>query len=156
MPLAHAVLWLDHHHADLIQFNREEVTSTKVKDHAHDTRQHHSGVRTQHEFYGKVCDALAGISYVLVAASGNAQSDFRGYVEKHRTAILPQLVGWETVDHPTEGELVALARTFFPGHDRMIGRHTMARSSARACVGDTERSLGVVGVRSGDDLEVRL
>ena len=126
MPLAHAVLWLDHHHADLIQFDNEQVTSTKVKDHAHDTGQHHSGVRTQHEFFSAVCDALAGITYVLVAAPGKAQSDFRGYVEKHRTAILPQLAGWETVDHPSEGELVALARILFAGHDRMLGQHTMA------------------------------
>ena len=126
MPLAHAVLWLDHHHADLIQFDNEQVTSTKVKDHAHDTGQHHSGVRTQHEFFSAECDALAGITYVLVAAPGKAQSDFRGYVEKHRTAILPQLAGWETVDHPSEGELVALARVFFAGHHRMLGQHTMA------------------------------
>ena len=126
MPLAHAVLWLDHNHADLIQFNSEQVTSTKVKEHAHGTGQHQSGVRTQHEYFGAVCDALAGITYVLVAAAGKAQSDFRGYVEKHRTAILPQLAGWETVDHPSEGELVALARVFFAGHDRMLGQHTMA------------------------------
>ena len=126
MPLAHAVLWLEHHHADVLQFDKQLVTPTKIKDHAHDTRQHHSGVRTQHEFFGAVSDALAGITYVLVAAAGTAQRDFRGYVEKHRTAFLPQLAGWETVDHPSEGELVALARTFFTGHDRMIGLHTMA------------------------------
>ncbi len=126
MTLAHAVLWLDHHHADVIQFNSDEVHSQKVKDSQHDTGQHNSGVRTQHEFFGTVCDALAGISMVLVTGSHMAQTNFKHYVEKHREHLMPHLVGWETVDHPTEGELVALAKKFFLAHDNMIGQHKMA------------------------------
>ena len=125
MPLSHAVLWLDHHHADVIQFNNDEVHSQKVKDSPHDTRQHQSDVRTQHEFYGTVCDALAGITMILVTGSHVVQGDFRHYVEKHRAHLMPQLVGWETVDHPTEPELVAMAKKFFLAHDNMIGQHPL-------------------------------
>lgn len=35
------------------------------------------------------------------------------YVDKHRPAVAAQIVGWETIDHPTEGELVKMARQFF-------------------------------------------
>ena len=41
-------------------------------------------LRTEHEFFGHVCDALAGIQEVLVVVPRTAQSDFRHYVEKHR------------------------------------------------------------------------
>lgn len=126
MPLSHAVLWLDHHHADVIQFNNDDVQSQKLKDSKHDTGQHQSEVRTQHEFFGTVCDALAGIPMVLVTSSHMVQTSFKHYVEKHRVHLMPQLAGWETVDHPSEGELVALAKKFFLTHDNMIGRHTMA------------------------------
>jgi hypothetical protein len=59
-----------------------------------------------------------------VTGSHTAQADFRHYVDKHRAAIGPQIVGWETVDHPTEGQLLALARKYFVKHDRMAGAPT--------------------------------
>jgi len=92
-----------------------------VQAHAYDTRQHGSNVRTEHEFFGKVCDALAGVREVLVAGSKTALSDFRHYVQKHRAGMAAQFVGWEPVDHPTDGQLVAFARKYFVDHDRMAG-----------------------------------
>lgn len=124
MSLFHAVVSIDHHTAQIMQFDAEQVQVQKVKAHTHHTRQHGSSVRTEHEFYGEVCDALADINEVLVAGSHTAQSDFRHYVEKHRPAVVSQIVGWETVDHPSEGQLLALARQHFVKHDRMAGIST--------------------------------
>lgn len=121
MPFSHAVLWIDHHHAQVLRFDAEHVQTSKVKEHTHHTRQHGSGVRTEHEFFAEVCVALAGIAEVLVAGSHKAQADFRHYVGKHRPAVTTRIVGWETIDHPTEGQLVALARKYFIKYDRMAG-----------------------------------
>jgi len=121
MSLFHAVVSIDHHTAQIMQFDAEQVQVQKVKAHTHHTRQHGSSVRTEHEFYGEVCDALADINEVLVVGSHTAQSDFRHYVEKHRSAVGSQIVGWETIDHPSEGELLAFARQHFIKHDRMAG-----------------------------------
>ena len=121
MTLFHAVLWIDHHNARVQQFNATDVEARRVKDHSHYTRQHGSDVRAVHEFFGEVCDALAGVSEVLVTGSHQAQADFRHYVEKHRPALSPHVVGWETVDHPSDGQLLALARRFFVKHDLMAG-----------------------------------
>jgi stalled ribosome rescue protein Dom34 len=121
MSLFHAVLWLDHHEAKVLQFDAEHVQAERVKAHTHHTKQHGSAVRSEHEFYAEVCDALAGIAEVLVTGSRTAQSDFKHYVEKHRAALAPQIVGYETVDHPSDKQLVALARTYFLKHDRMAG-----------------------------------
>ena len=122
MSLFHAVIWIDHHSAQVLQFDADHLQTHKVKAHTHYTRQHGSSVRTEHEFFGEVCDALAGIAEVLVTGSHTAQ--FRHYVDKHRPALVQQIVGWETVDHPTEGQLLAFARQKFVKYDRMAGTAT--------------------------------
>jgi len=124
MSLFHAVVWLDHHAAQVLQFDAEHVQAQKVKSHSHHTKQHGSAVRTEHEFFGEVCDALAGITEVLVTGSKTAQADFKHYVEKHRAAVAKQIVGYETVDHPSENQLVAFARQYFLKFDRMNGTPT--------------------------------
>jgi stalled ribosome rescue protein Dom34 len=124
MSLPHAVVLVDHQSAQVLQFDAEHVKSQKVKAHTHHTKQHGSTVRTEHEFFGEVCDALAGVAEVLVAGSHTAQADFRHYVEKHRAPVAKHIVAWETVDHPTEGQLLALARQYFLKHDAKAGAPT--------------------------------
>lgn len=121
MPLLHAVLWIDHHRAQILQFDAEAVHAVQLHAHVHYTRQHASAVRSEHEFFGHVCDELAGIKEVLVTGSHIAQADFRHYVEKHRPTTMAQIAGWETVDHPSEGQLLALARRFFLKQERLAG-----------------------------------
>jgi stalled ribosome rescue protein Dom34 len=119
MTQFHAVLWLDHHNAQIQQFSADKVETKNVKDHTHYTRQHGSDVRAIHEFYAQVCDALKGVEEVLVTGSHQALADFRHYVEKHRAALGPHIKGWEVVEHLTDGQLVALGRKFFDRMDRV-------------------------------------
>jgi hypothetical protein len=119
MLTGRAVVSIDHHKALVQRFNADDVQAEKVRDHRRNTRQHASGVRTEHEFFGEVCGALTGISEVLVVGGHTAQADFRRYVEKHRPELSFNLVGWETVDHPSDGQLIALARKFFEKYDRL-------------------------------------
>ena len=65
MPLFHAVVWIDHHHAEVVQFDAAQVLVRKVQSHDYETRQHGSAVRTEHEFFGEVCDELADINEVF-------------------------------------------------------------------------------------------
>ena len=122
MSMAQAVLLIDHQNARLFRLGAEPTLGAKLHAHSHNTRQHGSTVRTEHEFFAEVCDALAGFKEVLVAAAHLAQVDFKHYVEKHRPHLAPLIVGWETVDHPSDGQLVALARKFFARHDQMAGQ----------------------------------
>ncbi len=124
MTSFHAVVRIDHQNAEILQFDAEHVESQKIKTHTHHTAQHGSKVRTEHEFFGEVCDALSDIPELLVAGSHTAQADFRHYVEKHRPALVPHILAYETVDQPTSGQLVALARKTFLKIDRMRGTPT--------------------------------
>ncbi|MBC7728180.1 MAG: hypothetical protein H7242_11330 [Microbacteriaceae bacterium] len=121
MSLFHAVAFVDHQSAQVMQFGSEHVVERKVHAHLHVTRQHHSVVRSEHEFFGEVCDALDGIAEVLMAGGHTSLADFRHYVEKHRPLTAARIAGWEVVDRPTEGELVALARKHFARYDQMVG-----------------------------------
>ena len=113
MTLNHAVVLIDHHSAQVLQFSAEQLRGSTVKDRVHYTRQLGSKVRSEHEFFAEVCDALAGIPSVLIAGSHTAQADFRYHVEKHRLGAMAQIAHWETVDHPSEGDLVKLGRNYF-------------------------------------------
>lgn len=113
VALSHAVAWIDQHTAQVLHIDAEPVVDKKINEHLHYTRQHGSKVRSEHEFFAEVCDSLAGIDSVSVAGTHTSQADFRHYVEKHRPTVATQIVGWETINHSTEGEIVKMAREFF-------------------------------------------
>jgi len=119
MSNARAILWMDHHNAHFGPLHGDGVDMVHLRSHTHPTRQHASEVRSEHEFFGRICDALGGFGEVLVTGSHLAQSDFRRYVDKHRPADAGRIVGWDTVDRPTASQLLALGRQFFHRHDRM-------------------------------------
>jgi hypothetical protein len=124
MSLFHAVVWLDHTRAQVLQFDAEHVQSQKVKAHSHHTAQHGSAVRTQHEYFGELCEALQGVAEILITGPKQGLLDFRHYADKHRPLTAKRIVGYEPVDHPTENQLVALARAYFLRLDRMAGTST--------------------------------
>ena len=119
MSLLHAVVRIDHHAAQVLQFDATQALAQQVREHVHCTRQHGSHVRSEHEFFDQVCDATKGIAEVLVVGSHTALADFRRYVEKHRAETALRIVGWETADHMSTNELVATARRYFRAHEGM-------------------------------------
>ena len=121
MSFNHAVVWLDHQSAQVLQFDAEHVVAEKVRSHTHHTSKHGSAVRSEPEFFGEVCDVLEGIPAVLVTGSKTTLADFRHYVDKHRPQLGTGIVGYDVVDHPTENQLVALARKYFDKTDKMSG-----------------------------------
>jgi len=121
MSLFHAVALIDHQSAKVLQFGTEHVETQQVHEHVYVTRQHGSEVRSEHEFFGHVCDALDGVTEVLVAGGHTSLADFRHYAEKHRPLTAKRIVGYQVVDHPTDKALVALARQHFVQYDLMAG-----------------------------------
>lgn len=121
MTTTHAVVRIDHKSATVVHFDAENVQSQTIKTQAHYTRQHGSIVRTEHEYYGHVADALAGVPEILLVGPGTAHAEFKRYCDKHRAEIGRHIVGSETIDHPTDPQLIALARKYFLRYDQMTG-----------------------------------
>lgn len=113
------VIYLTHQSAHAIELDGESSEGTNVVQHVHATRQHGSLVRTQHEYFGAVCDLLEEFPQVIVASGHTTLSDFRHYVAKHRAPLSDRISAYEVVDHPTDNQLVALARKRLDALDRL-------------------------------------
>lgn len=113
MNLHHAVVWTDHHAAQVVQFDDGQMHARSVRAHQHPTAQHGSDVRAEHEFFADVCAALEGIEHVLLSGSHTAVADFRHYADKHRPQTAARIAAYEVVDDPSESQLVAMGRAYF-------------------------------------------
>ena len=121
----HAVVWLDHAEARIFQFDREEAEKLTVHGHKHHLHHKASSVMGSGRepadiaFYNEICRALDGSSEILVLGPGAAKLEFIRHVHKAVPQIEPKIMGVETVDHPTDGQVVAYARKYFHAKDRM-------------------------------------
>ncbi|ESQ86686.1 hypothetical protein ABAC460_22425 [Asticcacaulis sp. AC460] len=108
-----AVITVDPHKAQITRINAEAHHSRFLKASGKSTPQHNSDVRHAHEFFAAVCDDLAGLEQVLVTGGHTGLSEFKHYVTSHRPALVNHIVGYETINDPTEGQLVAYGREYF-------------------------------------------
>lgn len=113
------VIHLTHLSAHAIELDGEPSNATNVAQHVRATRQHGSLVRSQHEYFGEVCDLLEEFPRGVVAGGHTTLSDFRHYVAKHRAHIADRIAAYEVVDHPTDNQLVALARKRLDALDQL-------------------------------------
>ena len=108
-----AVITVDSHKARIIRINDDAHHARLLEASTRSTPQHNSDVRHTHEFFAAVCDDLAGLDQVLVTGGHTGLSEFKHYVTSHRPALVNHIVGYETVNQPTEAQLVAYGRDYF-------------------------------------------
>jgi stalled ribosome rescue protein Dom34 len=117
----HAVLWLDHQVAHVLQFDESHIEVQRIKARSHHTRQHGSDQRHEREFYESITAALTGVHEILVVGPGQAGKDFRKHCETHDKGVAQAIVDVQAADHPTDDQLVAQARKYFLKYDQMAG-----------------------------------
>jgi stalled ribosome rescue protein Dom34 len=112
MPFFHVVVWLDHARADVLYFRPDETSKKTVKApaaHSH-SNGHHSG---NSAYFREIAEALAQCSEILIVGPGREKLAFAKYLEEQQPEVSKKVVGVETVDHPSEGQLLAYARKYF-------------------------------------------
>jgi stalled ribosome rescue protein Dom34 len=128
MSLTHAVVWLDHNEAHVLHFDDNAAENTKVS--AHSKHKHlHSKAGTvgsghaaeDQKYYHEVAHAIADAKEILVVGPSNAKLALIKHLHKHDPAIGDKVVGVESVDHPSDGQLLAYARHYFLKVDLMRG-----------------------------------
>ena len=122
----HVALWVDHKEARVLRVDPAEIERLTVEAGHHVHNKHPRGPEgaKQHpddakRFFHDVVRALEGAEEVLVVGPSTAKLEFMRYVHKHDQATEAKIVGIETVDHPTDGQLVAYAKKYFKRSDRM-------------------------------------
>ena len=122
----HVVVWLDHQEARIFQINPDGVDEANLTSPAHHHHKHPKGAAEPkahpddaQKFFHEIARTLEGNEEILVVGPSTAKLQFIRHVHKHDPSLEPKIVGVETVDHPTPGQLVAYARTYFVAADRM-------------------------------------
>jgi stalled ribosome rescue protein Dom34 len=126
MSQVHAIVWLDHLEATIVSFSLGSSNEIEVHSHSPERHIHHKAgsigsghAADDHHFFDEIIAALAGIHEVLIAGPGNAKTAFQTYIEDHDVELAQRVVGIETLDHPTEPELLAHARKYFTAVDQL-------------------------------------
>lgn len=122
----HVAVWIDQHEAKIYHVDAERIDESTVRApgrhvHRHPavTAEHNHPADAQH-FYRDVALALDDAEEILVVGPAKAKLELIKYVHKHVPKLEPKIIGVETVDHPTDGQLVAYARKYFLAADRML------------------------------------
>lgn len=122
----HTVVWLDHQEARVLEVQPESFESLTVRAPASHLHRHPKGAAEakshpddEKHFFHELAQALAHAQEVLLVGPGAAKLNFIKYVHKHAQVLEPKIIGVETVDHPTDAQIVAYARHYFVGADRM-------------------------------------
>lgn len=115
MSTFHAVAWMDHNEAHVLMFDKEHVESSRIRSRSHHKHQGKDGVHAQ--YFPDVANALAGTHEVLLTGPGSAREEFQKWLAGHPGKV--NVVGSVASDHPSDGQVVALARQYFLKFDQM-------------------------------------
>uniref|UniRef100_E6QT65 Translational machinery protein n=1 Tax=mine drainage metagenome TaxID=410659 RepID=E6QT65_9ZZZZ len=122
MSHTHAIVWIDHVEAHIIGINPDDVENSVVKP-AQPPHHLHKGAghapEDQH-YYHAVVEALRGIKEVLIVGPADAKLNLIKHIYKHDHDLVANIVGVETVDHPSDAQLLAYARKYFKVADAML------------------------------------
>ena len=123
----HVVVWIDHREAHVQSFTRDESDGVHIKAHGEPRKIHHRGgsvgsgkAPEDGDFYSRVAESFAVADEVLVVGPAQAKHEFVKYLQQHLPQLADRVKGVETADHPTDGQLLELARRFFRAADRML------------------------------------
>ena len=126
MP-THAVVWIDHKEARVFHVHPESVEETTIlapQHHFHRHPKSRSGESKEHpddaqRFHSEVARALDGADAILIVGPSSGKLEFFKFAQEHERRLAAKVVGVESADHPTDGEIVARAKSYFKASDRM-------------------------------------
>ena len=126
MTSNHAVVWIDHVQAHVIHFTPESSEKEVIKTHSIHPHLHvKSGIPGSGHapespaYFDEVAKALRGTQEILIVGPGNEKLFFLKNLQKRQHDLAEKVLSVETVDHPTDAQLLAYARKYFYKADQM-------------------------------------
>jgi stalled ribosome rescue protein Dom34 len=121
-----AVIWIDHKEARVFHVEPSSADETTVLAPQHHFHRHPKdrGESTQHpedaqHFFGEVARAVDGVEALLIVGPSSAKLEFFRYLHEHQRRLEGKVIGVESADHPTDGEIVDRARRAFKAGQTM-------------------------------------
>jgi stalled ribosome rescue protein Dom34 len=114
------VVWLDHQQARIFHVGLTGSDEAVLRPHDAVPHIHHKansiGSGHAHEskaYLGEIAQAIADAGEILIIGPAGAKTELTKYLQDAHPAIAGRVVAVEAADHPTDAEIVALARRHF-------------------------------------------
>jgi hypothetical protein len=127
----HAVIWIDHREARVFHFSAKDADKLVLQPSNPTHHIHHktNTIGSGHapedqQYFHDVALAVADAGAVLVTGPANAKTELVKHIHRHDPRLMDIIVGVETVDHPSDAQLVDFARKYFKAADRMLPQTT--------------------------------
>ncbi|MDD2545546.1 MAG: hypothetical protein PHI55_04595 [Burkholderiaceae bacterium] len=124
MSTFHAVVWMDHAEAHIVMFDREHLEAQRIKTRSH--HKHQGKAADTVAFFTDVAQALTQTHEVLLAGPGLARNEFRAWCQQHQAEVANRIVDSVAADHPSDAQLVSMARQYFQKFDQMASDPSLA------------------------------
>jgi stalled ribosome rescue protein Dom34 len=113
-------VWLDQREAHVFHIGPDQIDEEMVRVPQHLHRKHPKLTQGAKEhpddakhFFKAICASLESAGQILIVGPSTAKLDLVRYIHKNEHVLEPRIVGIETVDHPSNGQLIAYAKTYF-------------------------------------------
>ncbi len=127
MPKTPTLLWIDHQVARLFSGDgvllatvravpEDEGEEKKKEQRRRPNKPMASGRRDEQasaRFFAAVTAALRGAGPLALGGPGTAKTELAGYLRKKAPELDREVIGIQTLDHPTDRQLAAFARNYF-------------------------------------------
>ena len=128
MSLRHTIVWIDHQDAKVIDFSFDDKHVLNVHHEGSDRKLHHKAntigsgrVPEDPHYFEQIVAAMGAAHEVLIVGPSTAKLAFKKHLDRRQPGLANKVVAVETLDHPSEGELLAYARKYFKAVDQMSG-----------------------------------
>ena len=127
MSLNHAVIWIYHQQAHVMFLSQDASEAEVIRSKTTHTHLHHKAnevgsgkAALDSKYLHSVINAVSESKEILIIGPGSAKLELIKHAHHHDSKIAEKIVGVETVDHPSDKEILACARMFFYKVDQMI------------------------------------
>jgi hypothetical protein len=122
----HALVWIDHRVAKVFHFNAEDSYRETVNSSHPQQNLHHKAnsidsghAPVDHDYLERVAKAIATAGAILIVGPASAKTELFKHIQHLHPPIAAKISAVETIDHPSDGALLAHGRRFFKADDRM-------------------------------------
>jgi stalled ribosome rescue protein Dom34 len=127
MSFNHAVIWIDHKEAHVMFLSQNANEAEIIKTKSTHSHLHHKAnevgsgrISLDVKYLHSVMQAVKESKEILILGPGSAKLELIKHAHQHDQRIAANIVGVETVDHPSDKEILAYARKFFYKADQML------------------------------------
>jgi stalled ribosome rescue protein Dom34 len=127
MSFNHAVIWIDHKEAHVMFLSQDASEAEIIKTKSTHSHLHHKAheigsgrLALDAKYLHSVIEAVKESKEILILGPGSAKLELIKHAHQHDQRIAANIVGVETVDHPSDKEILAYARKFFYKADQML------------------------------------